>query len=220
VHSRRAQLVAAPSDSYEKRMHLRLAALIVLAAQPALAEPLPLPRVDYVATGVLAGQGAVSIRHRQGKLRLEIDAVGLPQKISGLIDLKRRRLTMMVPVPGVKAAMETGLPEDGGFGAAALEGKRTGSAVVAQEPCDLWETPTPRAEATMITCITPDGINLRTELVRAGERQPVLEIRTLAREPQDPALFALPADVRVMKAPAGLQALPGLAPPPLRPSQP
>ena len=84
---------------------------------------------------------------------------------------------------------------------------------MAGEPCDIWRIETGRPGEPVHSCITPDGIALRTDATVGGRKQRVFEIAGLRRDAQDLAQFQMPADVPVMRLPMPSPgALPGAAP--------
>jgi hypothetical protein len=72
--------------------------------------------------------------------------------------------------------------------------KRTGTDNVAGEACAIWEFAAGEGETPGDACVTRDGIPLR--VVSGG--QTVMLAKSIARGPQDPALFAPPAGYEVV----------------------
>jgi hypothetical protein len=171
---------------------------------PTRAEPLPLPAVDYQAKAKMMGGGAVTIHHAGGKLRLEIQPVGLAQTITGIVDLPAHKMFMIGAVPGMNAmAMEIDIGKDASYGTVVGDGKRVGSATVAGESCGVWEVDG-KGSGPVTTCIGRDNIPLKTEATIEGKRRTIMEVTELLRTRQDPAQFALPANVQVIKMPKGV----------------
>jgi len=188
-----------------------------LAGASAAAEPIPLPSADFALTAKLARGGQMELAHSQGRMRVEMSHPNAPGTMVGLIDLKARRMIMMMPnLP--KMAVEVELPPDAVMGAQTGTGQRVGRSEVVGEPCDLWQVDPPpgRRIGPTIACITADGIALRTEAEIRGTKQQLYVVESLKRGPQDPQQFQLPPGVKVMKMPkgklGGIPVLPGLSP--------
>jgi hypothetical protein len=98
-----------------------------------------------------------------------------------------------------------------------LDAKRMGATSVAGEPCNLWEVTYPASRAATraalptatISCITPDGIPLRTETVTNNAHQVIMEAVTVTRTAQDPSLFVVPPGTKIVKPSAAMQGLLG-----------
>jgi hypothetical protein len=174
------------------------------ACGPALADPLPMPSVDFALTASLKRGGTLKLAHSQSRMRVEMTNPNLPTPILGLIDLNARRMVMMLPnVPNM--AMEIDIPKEYSVGALAGSGTKVGQSQAAGESCDVWEVD-PQANltsATTFACITADGIALRTEVEIEGKKSTVYEVTELTRAPQDPSQFALPPGAQVVKVPKG-----------------
>lgn len=107
------------------------------AATRAFAEPVPLPTIDFEVKATMMGSGTMTLHHSGDKARVETD-VG-PMPLTGIMDLKTRKMYMLMSIPGVgNAAMEVGIG-DASYGQVYGDGKRVGSDTVAGEPCELWE---------------------------------------------------------------------------------
>lgn len=125
---------------------------------------------------------------------------------------------MIGAIPGMSnMALEVELGKDAGYGQVIGNGRRLGTDTVAGEPCQLWEMDEAKNGANggpVIACLARDNIPLRTEMMVEGKRRVVMEVTELKREPQDPALFTVPANVQVMKMPKGaagaLHSIPGM----------
>ncbi|MFG1358687.1 hypothetical protein [Xanthobacter pseudotagetidis] len=182
---------------------------------PALADPLPMPSVDFALTASMKRGGTLSLAHSQSRMRVEMTNPNVPTPILGLIDLNARKMVMMLPsVPNM--AMEIDIPKEYSVGALAGSGTKVGQSQAAGETCDVWQVD-PQANLTSATtyaCITADGIALRTEVEVDGKKSTIYEVTELARAPQDPKLFTLPAGAQVVKVPkgklGGALGLPGL----------
>ena len=202
--------------------HFLRAAAIVFCLYPLLgaahAEPVPLPRVDYQATAKMMGGMSATIRHSGGKIRMDIQPHGVAQ-FTGIMDLSTRKMIMMGAIPGMKnMAMEFDVGKDTSYGQVMGEGKRIGTATVAGESCELWEIDpkTGFHSGPVTACLSRDSIPLRTEATVEGKHRTIMEVTELQRGRQDPALFAVPANVQVMKLPkggnggAGIPGMPGM----------
>ena len=195
---------------------ISLATAILAFAAGAYAEPIPLPTVDFQAKATTMGKMNMTLRQSAGKARVELQAAGMPQ-MTGIMDLKARKMFMIGAIPGMSnMALEVELGKDPGYGQVMGNGRRVGTDTVAGEPCDLWEIDDAKSGANggpVIACLARDNIPLRTEMTVEGKRRVVMEVSELKRVPQDPSLFALPANVQVMKMPkgaGGLQGIPGM----------
>lgn len=179
---------------------------IACCTLPAAAEPLPQPAVEFMAKGTLAGRGDLTMRHKEGKLRMDMSVSGAPVSMSGIIDVAARKALMIMPL-ATKTAIEIEFGSDANLGHMVGDGKMTGSAMVAGEKCNLWEVNAPKAQGPAIVCITADGIGLRTEVLANGQRHTIMEITELSRGRQDPELFSLPPDTKIIKPPSNLKDL-------------
>lgn len=188
-----------------------LGALTLLAAPAAFADPLPLPTTDFALDARMREAGTVKIAHSGGRMRVEMNNPKAPAPMVGILDLKGGKMVMMMPnLP--KVAVEIELPQDYSIGAMTGNGIRVGTSEVAGEACDLWrvEVPNNVAAGPTVACITPDGIALRAEMEYQGKKQVTFEATRVARGPQDPKLFSLPAGVQIMKVPKNAGGLPGV----------
>jgi len=189
-------------------------AVLSINAAPALAEPVPLPGVDYAAKGNMGARGTLTVRHHAGKMRTDMVMAGLPIPTLIIVDLAARKAWINMPIPGSPGAMEVDLGQDGGGGLGQVggDGTKSGTATVAGETCDLWQMTSRRSPNPVTACITADGINLLVEVVVDGQRQIVMEITELARAAQDPGLFELPPGTAIIRQPPGAGP-PGAGPP-------
>lgn len=165
-------------------------------------EPLPQPQIDYVAHGTFIGGGKMTMRHRGGLLRLDMDMPGIGLPMTGYFDMRTRKALLVVPSPTGKMGMEVAATDQAGYGALAGTGERGERIAIAGEPCDLWTIDAPQAAGAVTSCITPDGIALRTETTVHGKREVAFEVSSLIRSAQEPALFVPPADIKIMPMPA------------------
>jgi hypothetical protein len=192
-----------------KRIVLPLVAAAVFAlcgVTPTLAEPVPLPTVDFEATANTMGSGTMTMHHSGDKARVETD-IG-PMPITGIMDLKTRKMYVLMAIPGLgNAAMEVAIG-NANYGQVYGTGKRVGSDKVAGEPCELWEMDTAKPghenkhfSGPVTVCLSRDYIPLRIEATVNGKHKKVSEVTAVKRVKQDPSLFELPKDVTVMKMP-------------------
>jgi hypothetical protein len=190
--------------------------MVAVGSTMALADPLPQPRIDFMVKGD-AGQGFTFVyRHHDGKLRIEQKMPGVPPDSAAIVNLATGKAVVST---GGGLAIELSadaLPFK--LNPGALDGKRTGSANVAGEACDVWEVAVPAARVAdtsvapskVIYCITRDGIALRAEFARPSDGRPfVMAVSEVARVAQDPKLFEPPAGVPVTKASELIKRLPG-----------
>jgi hypothetical protein len=175
-------------------------------AAPAAAEPVPLPTADFELTATMMGKGTMTMHHSGDKARVETDVGPLP--MSGLMDLKARKMYVLMPIPGIgESAMEVSLGE-ASYGQVYGNGRRVGSDTVAGEPCELWEIEgaKPGHEnahfgGPVVVCLSSDHIPLRTEATVNGKRRVVTQVTEIRRVKQDPSLFVLPKGVKIVKMP-------------------
>ena len=192
--------------------------IVVLCATPAISEPLPQPRTDFEASSKgLAGTTFI-YRHHEGKLRVDMKVPSAQMAATSLVDISGRKVVGIVGPPTSGIAVELDLNEAAfGLPPGLVDAKRIGAMSVAGEPCNLWEVTHPSSRAptrtalpsATISCITPDGIPLRTETVTNGAHQVIMEATTVTRTAQDPNLFVVPPGTKIMKAPAAMQGLLG-----------
>jgi hypothetical protein len=201
-----------PLAYFPGRLAIPLAAAAVFALcgiTRASAEPVPLPTVDFEATATTMGSGTMTMHHSGDKARIETD-VG-PMPITGIMDLKTRKMYMLMAIPGLgNAAMEVAIG-NANYGQVYGTGKRVGSDTVAGEPCELWEMDGAKPghgnkhfSGPVIVCLSRDHIPLRTEATVNGKRKKISEVTEVKRVKQDPSLFVLPKDVTVMKMPKSM----------------
>lgn len=181
---------------------------LLLISRGALADPVPLPTVDFALKADLRRGGTIDIAHSQGKMRVEITRQDVPGSMVGIVDLKARRMVVRTPnLPNM--AVEIELPPEYVLGAITGSGLRVGESQVSGQACDLWKMDASAATRAKpgigptTACITLDGIALRTEMEINGKKQVMFEATQLTRGPQDPKLFQLPAGVQVIKVPKG-----------------
>lgn len=189
------------------RIAILFCAATLAMGTKATADPLPAPQVDFALKAKLQQGAAMDMAHSGDKMRVLISGPNLPASTLGIVDMKRGKMLMMLPdLP--KAAVEADLPP--AYRAAMLkgEGTLTGTAEVAGEACNIWRVEKSESlGGPAFACITADGIPLRTEVEVKGKRQVAYEAVSLARRPQDPALFRLPPGTKVLKVPPGAASL-------------
>jgi len=178
-----------------------LVAVLWSIAAAALAEPVPLPSVDYAATGTMGSRGTLTVRHHDGKLRTDMLMAGLPIPALVIVDLTARKALIHLPLPGSQGAMEVDLGKAGGMGPVIGEGTKSGTSTVAGETCDLWQMTPRQSGSAPLACITADGIHLLTQITVNGEPVTVMEMTAVTRAPQDPSLFELPPGVPIIRPP-------------------
>ena len=186
---------------------ISLCPLVIGGFDTARAEPIPLPSVDYQAKATMMGGSAVTIRHSGGKLRMEIQPHGIAQTITGIMDFPAHKMIMIGAVPGAhNMAMEIDIGRDASYGQLMGDGRRVGSDTVAGESCELWEGDSKAGlnSGPVTACIARDNIPLRTETTIDGKRRVIMEVTELQRTRQDPAMFALPANIQVVRMPKGV----------------
>ncbi|WP_428032367.1 hypothetical protein [Ancylobacter sp.] len=174
----------------------------------AAAEPMPAPAVDYRARAKAPRGIEMELAHREGRLRIEIESDGLSNGMVSLIDLAKHGMVVLVEVPGMdRMAVEMDLPPGFSFSDAARQGTRTGTGQALGEACDLWRFDTKALNQPVESCVTADGIVLRTTATLGGKPVVLFEVTEFERVPQDPAIFTLPKGVKVRKLPPGMRGL-------------
>ena len=181
----------------------------VLSLASVKAEPVPLPKIDYEAKAKLWNEGSLFIRHSNGKMRIEMQLPQLKEPAIGYIDLNRKVMVMILPIPGIKeTGMEVEFGDDAAFGQVIGNGQKAGEATVAGERCTVWKI-TAKDESRAAACLTHDHIALRTQVSIEGKTRTVFEVTELKRQPQSPADLEVPSDLNIMKLPKGMKGIPG-----------
>jgi hypothetical protein len=194
--------------AFLKRLSLVILACALLPAGPSHAEPIPLPKVDYEAKAKLLNDGTLFVRHAKGKMRIEMQMPQLKAPVTGFIDLNRKVMVLLLPIPGMgDTAMEIGFGDDATFGQVVGEGQRVGEDTVAGERCTLWKVTS--AEHSAVACLTSDNIALRTQATIDGTNTTVFEVTEFKRGPQNPAELQVPPNANVIKLPKGIKGIPG-----------
>ncbi len=176
------------------------------------AEPMPAPAAEYRARA-RAPQGVeLSVSHRQGMVRVEVERGSLPNGMVSLINLQSSDVIVLMDVPGMdRIAVEMEMPPGFAFSDAKRQGTRAGKGEALGEACELWRFEPKALNQPVESCITADGIVLRTTTQMGGKPVVLFEVTELARGPQDPEQFALPKGVKPSKLPPSMRALlPGL----------
>lgn len=167
------------------------------------AESMPAPAADYRARARAAQGIEMSVAHHEGHLRVEV-ANGMVS----LIDLDRRGMVVLMDVPGMdRIAVEMDMPPGFAFSDANRLGTRTGTGEALGEACDLWRFEAKALNQPVETCVTADGIVLRTTTVMGGKPVVLFEVTELTRGPQDPAQFVLPKGMKARKVPPSMRSL-------------
>lgn len=179
----------------------------------AAAEPVPLPTIDYEAKAKLLNDGTLFVRHSNGKMRIEMQLPHIAEPVVGFVDLIRKKMVLMLPIPGVQnTAMEVDFGNEAIFGQVLGDGQRRGDSTVAGERCTIWKIVAHDSENRATACITGDNIALRTQATVDGKTRTVFEVTELKRQPQNAADLDVPANVRTMKLPKGFKGIPGFPP--------
>ena len=189
-----------------------LAALLTLAAAPALAQDKPplTPTRDVAVTYRMLGnapagapQGiAMSWNAAQGLLRSDIPGMGWmvadQRNQRGFMVMEQMRMVMDIPVA---QAMQQHGPSSG------ATFRREGTATIAGHACTIWfyqDGPTQGR-----SCVTADGVMLRAEGTHQGQSGG-MEATQVTFGAQDPARFQRPQGYQTMQMPQGMP--PGMAP--------
>ncbi len=185
-------------------------ALQVSAGSASQAETIPLPKVDYEARAKLLNDGSLLIRHARGKMRVEMQIPQFKDPAVGFIDLDRKVMVLLLPIPGAgDTAMEVGFGDEAAFGQVVGEGQRAGEDTVAGERCTLWKVTSTASEHSATACLTVDNIALRTEVLIDNKMTTVFEVTELKRAPQNPAELQVPKNANIIKLPKGIKGIPG-----------
>ncbi len=189
-----------------------LAGALSLPPSAEAGEPLPRPRVDYQLTARGPQGATMKIAHSGERMRLEVRQSDIPGDMTGIVDLVRNRMLMLVAIPGMgNRAFDIDLPEDFAALDPGGEGVRTGTDSVAGETCHIWRTRGDRSGTPVEACITEDGIALRARAEVSGKPRVIFEAVELVRAPQDARLFELPQGAKVTRLPSGMESMvPGL----------
>jgi hypothetical protein len=181
-------------------------------AAPAAPAGFPRPTASYVGKyqmHVGAAQRAMTIYADGARIRMEgpppaaVKAEGVT--VATVMDQATKKLITFRTGPDAPKAAMTMTLDKIGEAASLFEldkdqpaAKAVGEDRIAGLSCRIWETPsaTEGAPANQV-CVTDDGIMLRAN--KAGEvDKPTMLAEEIRRGPQDPALFAPPADYEVV----------------------
>jgi hypothetical protein len=188
-----------------------LAALLTLAALPALAQEKPplFPARDvaitYRVTGPQAQAGipgmTIAWLANQQLMRLDMGAMGYMvadhRNQRGFMVMEAARMVMDIPM---QQAMQQAGPS------ANATYRRTGTDTVAGLPCTVWSFQDGGSTGT--ACVTADGMMLRAQGSSGGQSSG-MEATQVALGAQAPARFQRPQGYQTMQ-------MPGIAPPPRR----
>lgn len=174
----------------------------------ASAEPMPAPAVDYRARA-RAPQGVeMTLAHHEGHLRMEVESANLPDGMVSLIDLAKQDMVVLMEVPGMdRMAIEMDLPPGFSFSDASRQGTRAGTGEALGEACEMWRFMAKGLNQPVESCVTADGIVLRTSTTIAGKPVVLFEVTELERAPQDPAQFTLPKGMKARRLPSSMRSL-------------
>jgi hypothetical protein len=190
-------------------VRLASAAAIAFVSSAASAQvPLPFPTVDFMLEGKIVAasagpaQGVTTVmRHHGGKMRIDIDNMGMKGYM--LTERGGKTATMvMEPQPGMKMAMEIDISQASSANAGptdlwSMKGERVGTDRILGESCDWWQAEHKGRKSK--ACVTPDGIPLKA--IDGQTNEPVWEVVRLERRTQDPAMFVVPPDAQRMQVP-------------------
>lgn len=187
---------------------LSCACFLAAGAMASRAEPIPLPNTDYSVKAKMVGGMTMTSRHSKGKIRMDMNAPGMPLPMTAYIDLKTRKIITLMSVPGMSnMAVEANLGEEETPGVAVGEGRRVGSASVAGEACDLWQIEGKskmEKSANAVVCISHDAIPLQLQATIDGKRETIFEVTEITRGPQDIKALTPPANLKPMQIPQGM----------------
>lgn len=181
------------------------------AQSEAFPDTLTAPSASYSGVMRFYGAGApldAKVFASGPKLRMEMSGgMGAGGTMAMVTDVSSRQ-TVMFPIGDIpeaaRVAMTVALGEGGAPQLADLYGagvttRRIGLDMVAGQRCAVWEAADSKSETVTLSCVTSDGINMRT--VNAKTNAPLMEMAQLARGPQDPGLFAPPPGYRTVAMP-------------------
>ncbi|MCJ8143497.1 hypothetical protein MKI84_11285 [Ancylobacter sp. A5.8] len=172
----------------------------------------PRPLTDYAMRGrTQPAGGEIMIAHRQGRVRIDVSTQQDGSALTGLLDLRSHRMTLLSGVTGMEGmAVEVDLPPKFRFLDLPPQAQFVGADMVATEPCGVWRVGEKGTSKSLEVCLTDDGIPLRMRGGPGGDSAG-FEVTELERVAQDPARFAVPAGTSVTRIPRGMQKLlPGL----------
>ena len=185
-------------------MSAMLALALAVIALPASATeegtpsaPLPMPSTDFAMTGKSMRGAAMDLSHHDGKMRVELKKPGADAAVISIIDLKSAKMLMLAPNMS-HIAMEVELPPQ--YAALTMQGtgRKMGQAEVAGETCDLWQVEK-AGSSNMVSCITSDGIALRTQADIGGTPRIMFEAESVTRAPQSPDKFSFGPEVQIVQ---------------------
>jgi len=190
-------------------------AVVALAAGPALADKLPLPKASYSADAVFESNG----RSYTGRVNVDgykerrdlKDSNGrgsvkiIRRDLGKLFELRpQRRTALELRISAAEAAGETGAPGadiDSFYGADAIP---QGHEVIAGLPTTKYHVATETSPGLKIDALvwaTDDGIIVRVvgkASIDGGDQAAKVELSNVSRGPQDPTLFEVPQGMTVL----------------------
>lgn len=175
-------------------------------------EQLSLPTASYAGVMRMYGEAGAPIDAKvfasAAKIRMEMPGGAAPGATMAVVTDLATRQSVMFPVGDVPAAAriamtmslgEAGAPDLADLYNSGVTLRRIGLDMVAGQRCALWEATDPKSQEATVSCVTSDGVNMRT--VNAKTNAPYMEMAQVSRGPQDPALFAPPPGYKIMALP-------------------
>jgi hypothetical protein len=189
---------------------MRIAALLLLASLPAVAQDRPpayIPTRDVAVEYRLQSEGQtqqmrIAWLAARGLMRMEMPmgfAVMDQRSGQGFMAMTQQRMVMDMAAGNLPAGSLTRPPESARF-------TREGQERIAGQACTVWRMED-RGE-TARSCITADGVMLRTT-AGSGNRATTIEATRVDYATQDPAQFNRPQGFQSLQLPPGIGTLPG-----------
>jgi hypothetical protein len=191
------------------------AAVLVLAALPALAQPTNMtPTRDVTVTYRMTGMAGVPPQETRmafspttGKQRVDppggVGWMLIDRKAnSAVMVMDAQRMTMAMP-PATVAAVTQGVPAGATF-------IRKGNATVAGTACTEWDMTAGGGQGT--SCFTDDGVLLRTVTTAPNGVSVTMEATQVTYGPIASAQMSVPSGYTAMQMPAGSPTAPGATP--------
>ncbi|MBP0494265.1 hypothetical protein [Roseomonas indoligenes] len=190
-------------------------AALALVAVPALAQPAQLrPTRDVTVTYRMVGvtgtapqEVRMAFSPSTGKQRVDppggVGWMLIDRRAnSAVMVMDAQRMTMAMPQEAV-AAMTQEMPAGATF-------RVKGNATIAGTACTEWEMTAGTAKGT--SCITDDGVLLRTAATAPDGTNVVMEATQVTYGPVDPARLTVPSGYNAMQMPNGAPGTPGAMP--------
>ena len=166
-----------------------------LLAQPTAPGPTVIPTRDVDIAYHVAGGRIERMRWQISARKLRVDPPTPGAYV--IVDLTNRHVSFIRPaqhsvIDTVADGLPVPVPGAGGF-------TRRGTDTVIGLPCTVWGTAGPNGAETQ-SCLTADGVLLRTRVVQAGQNGApdqagvLLEAATVTYGPIDPAAMIVPPD--------------------------